>query len=159
MAWAFRSALRNAAAVFGYFFSQDSVTMYPSIGRSCVEPWLASARGWTPYCSSSSVTYGCGSHAASTLWSARACPMSGNWMGTNCLALTVTELSLRIELISSVPMLFLTFTPIVLFARSLTVVMPEFCGTTMSWLSACMMEPGASTRKSAGSFAWVLASM
>ncbi len=68
-------------------------------------------------------------------------------MGTNWLLLTWTALSLSTELISRVPMLFRTLTAMVLPARSATVLIGELRGTRISWVSACMMEPGASTRK------------
>ena len=66
MAWALRIAVRKAAAVFGYFFSQVWVTMYPLMGTFWVEPWLESASGTAPIDSSSWLTKGSGSHAAST---------------------------------------------------------------------------------------------
>ena len=87
MAWALRIAVRNAAAVFGYFFSQVAVTMYPLMGMFWVVPWLASASGTAPIDSSSWVTNGSGSHAASTCVVVSALAMSGNGTGDELLRL------------------------------------------------------------------------
>src|SRR5580693_5588342 len=93
---------------------------------------------------------GSGDHAASTWWSWRAFAMAGNGMGTNVTLSAGTALSLRIELTSSWPMLWVTLTATVLPLSSLTVWMLEPAGTMMSWLFDSMIEPGERTRKSAG---------
>ena len=75
--------------------------------------------------------------------------MSGKAMGTNLTESAGTALSLRIELTSNWPMLWVTLTAIVLWLSSLTVLMCELDGTMMSWLPDSMIEPGVRTRKSA----------
>ena len=152
MAWAWMMARRKAAAVFGFFFSQLAVAMYPLIGRFSVVPWLLSASGIAPAFSSASVMNGSGAHMASTLCCWRAFTMSGNGTGTNVTLFTGTALSLRTELTSNWPMFCVTLTAIFLPCRSLSVLMPEPGRTMMSWLFASMIEPGARTRKSAGFF-------
>src|ERR1700685_1212371 len=82
MACAFRTARRKAAAVFGYRFSQDWVTMYPLTGRLCAEPWSTSAMAMAPMDSSAAVMNGSGSQAAATWPDWRAAAIFGNGIGT-----------------------------------------------------------------------------
>ena len=115
-------------------------------------PWLLSASGTAPICSSASVMNGSGIQAAATWCCCSAAAICGNSTGTKFLLFTGTALSLRIELTSSWPMLWVTLTAIFWFFSSLTVWMFEWGRTMMSWLFDSMIEPGARTRKSAAFF-------
>ena len=155
MAWAFTIAVRKAAAVFGYFFSQVGVTMYPLMGTFWVVPSLESASGTAPIDSSVvGLTNGSGIHAASTwpegqgcghvreLDRGRSAPSQGH---------TALSASTELDQQGADVVLDVDGDPLV---RELGDGgdAATCCGTMISWLPGCMMEPGARTRKSA----WVL---
>src|ERR1039458_802143 len=87
IAWALRTARREAAAVLGYLSSHDWVTVYPLTGRLCAEPWSTSAMATAPTDSSAPVRYGSGICTASTLCAARALAIFGYGSTTKCTLL------------------------------------------------------------------------